>query len=57
MAQKKPKLAKSKDPNFRQASAWIRRDTDIRVRTRLLKEGGEYSDLIQRLLEDWLKPR
>jgi hypothetical protein len=55
----RPKTGKRSDPNYRQVSAWIRRDTYDRVTRRLfMKENRrEFSELVQSLLEDWLKQR
>ena len=63
MAQSKQKstgrrTGKRSDPAFRQVSAWIRRDTYDRVTIRLIREERrEFSELVQTLLEDWLKSR
>ena len=49
---------KRSNPDYRQVSAWIRRDTYDRVSVKLIKENRrEFSDLVQALLEDWLKQR
>ncbi len=64
MAQSKPKSkrpvgrpkGKRSNPNYRQVSAWIRRDTYDRVTIRLVRENRrEFSELLQTLLEAWLK--
>jgi hypothetical protein len=54
----RPRTGKRSDPEYRQVSAWIRRDTYDRVTRRLfVKENRrEFSELVQSLLEDWLKP-
>lgn len=53
----RPKTGKRSDPEYRQVSAWIRRDTYDRVTRRLfMKENRrEFSGLVQSLLENWLK--
>ena len=54
----RPKTGKRSNPDYRQVSAWIRRDTYDRVTIRLIREDRrEFSDLVQTLLEDWLKSR
>ena len=55
----RPKTGKRSDPEYRQVSAWIRRDTYDRVTRRLfVKENRrEFSELVQSLLEDWLRER
>jgi hypothetical protein len=55
----RPKTGKRSNPDYRQVSAWIRRDTYDRVTRRLLvKENRrEFSELVQSLLQDWLKRR
>jgi hypothetical protein len=53
----RPKTGKRSDPEYRQVSAWIRRNTYAKVTDKLfLRENRrEFSDLIQSLLEVWLK--
>jgi hypothetical protein len=55
----RPRTGKRSDPNYRQVSAWIRRDTYDRVTRRLFTRENrrEFSELVQSLLEDWLKQR
>ena len=55
----RPKTGKRSNPDYQQVSAWVRRDTYRRVMDRLyVKEGRrEFSDLVQSLLEAWLKQR
>jgi len=51
--------AKRSNPDFVQTTAYIRRDTHRDVKIALLHEGqgGEYSELVEELLSDWLKSR
>ena len=50
----KPK-AKSADPDYTRITVYIRRDTNDKLRRRLLDEGGrEMSDLVQQLLDAYL---
>jgi hypothetical protein len=53
----RPKTGKRSNDDYRQVSAWVRRATYTRVQDRLyVKENRrEFSDLVQTLLEDWLK--
>jgi hypothetical protein len=55
----RPKTGKRSNPDYQQVSAWVRKDTYRRVTDRLyLKEDRrEFSDLVQALLEGWLKGR
>jgi len=55
----RPKTGKRSNPEYRQVSAWVRRETYDRVVRRLfVKENRrEFSELVQSLLEDWLKQR
>jgi hypothetical protein len=54
----RPKTGKCSNPDYRQVSAWIRRDTYDKVTIRLVKLGRrEFSNLVQALLEDWLHVR
>lgn len=51
------KTGKSADPAFTKLTAYIRKDTHQAVKIRLLQEGQgrEFSEIVQQLLEDWLK--
>ena len=53
----RPKTGKRSDPAYKQVTAWVRKDTHDLVTKRLFLEESrrEFSDLIQVLLEDWLK--
>ena len=55
----RPRTGKRSDPEYRQVSAWIRRDTYDRVTRRLFTKENrrEFSELVQSLLEDWLRER
>jgi hypothetical protein len=55
----RPRTGKRSDPDYRQVSAWIRRDTYDRVTRRLFTRENrrEFSELVQSLLQDWLKRR
>jgi hypothetical protein len=48
---------KRTDPDYTQITAYIRKDTHHAVKLRLLQEGQgrEFSELVQDLLEGWLK--
>ncbi len=45
------------DPAYRQANAYLPKDLHQTVKVELLKEGKEYSVLVEELLTDWLKAR
>jgi hypothetical protein len=55
----RPKTGKRSNPDYRQVSAWVRRDTYRRAMDRLYvkEDRREFSDLVQTLLEDWLRQR
>lgn len=55
----RPKTGKRSNDDYRQVSAWVRRDTYRRVQDRLYvkEDRAEFSDLVQSLLEVWLKRR
>jgi hypothetical protein len=42
------------DPEYKQALAYVRRDTHRRVMMRLAGEEREFSDLVETLLAEWL---
>ena len=48
---------KSADPAFTKLTSYIRKDTHQAVKIRLLQEGKgrEFSEVVQELLEGWLK--
>lgn len=46
---------KHSDPNYKQFSVWLKHDTQRSVKARLALEAGEFSELIQNLLEGWLR--
>lgn len=45
---------KSADPAFVKLTSYIRRDTHLAVKKRLLDEGKEISELVQDLMVGWL---
>ncbi len=50
---------KRSDPDYEQVTAYIRKDTHRDVKIALLSEGNgrEFSELIQEMLEQWLRSR
>ncbi len=48
------RTAKRDDPDYKQALAYVRRDTHRRVMMRLAGEEREFSDLVETLLAKWL---
>jgi hypothetical protein len=53
----RPKTGKRSSAEYRQVSAWIKRSTYAEVRLRLFvhENGREFSELVQELLDEWLK--
>ena len=45
------------DPDYRQVSAYVRKDTHQKVKMALLEEEREFSELVEDLLRDWLAKR
>lgn len=45
--------AKRSDPEYQQVTCYIRRDTYVAARKRLLDESGEFSDLVEDLVSKW----
>lgn len=43
------------DPAFRQVTAYVRRDTYAAVRSTLFGREMEFSELVQELLEGWVR--
>lgn len=62
-AQPEPKRGRPKgkrsDPDYEQVTAYIRKDTHASIKIALLQEGQkrEFSELVQELLEQWVKSR
>lgn len=62
-AEQSPKRGRPKGkrshPDYEQVTAYIKKDTYQEIKISLLREGQkrEFSELIQELLEDWLKSR
>ncbi len=46
---------KRDDPDYKQALAYVRRDTHKQVMGVLLAQEREFSDLVEELLTKWLK--
>lgn len=51
------RLAKRDDPDYKQALAYIRADTHKRIKVALAEDGDEFSELIEKLLNEWLQKR
>ncbi len=58
-AKEAPKRAvgRRSDPAYKQANAYLPKDLHQEVKVELLKEGKEYSVLVEELLVRWLKSR
>ncbi len=50
-------VGKRSDDEYRQVSAYIRKDTHQQVKLTLLQEEREFSELVEELLSSWLKAR
>jgi hypothetical protein len=50
-------VGKRSDNDYRQVSAYIRKDTHQQVKIALLQEEQEFSELVEELLSGWLKAR
>jgi|HubBroStandDraft_1064217.scaffolds.fasta_scaffold235631_2 hypothetical protein len=48
-------VGKSADPAFVKLTSYIRKDTHLAVKKRLLDEGREISELVEDLFGQWLK--
>ncbi len=51
------KAGKRSNDEYRQISAYIRKDTHRRVKIALLAEDREFSELVEELLSEWLESR
>lgn len=48
--------AKRSDPDYTQVTAYIRKDTHMTVKRKLLDMGdAEFSDIVEKLLSEWAK--
>jgi hypothetical protein len=50
-------VGKRGDPDYRQVSAYVRKDTHQKVKMALLEEDRDFSELVEDLLRDWLAKR
>ena len=50
-------VGKRSDGDYRQVSAYIRKDTHQQVKIALLQEEREFSELVEELLSGWLEAR
>lgn len=50
-------VGKRSDSDYRQVSAYIRKDTHQEVKIALLQEEREFSELVEELLRAWLESR
>jgi hypothetical protein len=53
------KVGKRNNPDYVQRTAYIRRQTDLAVKMKLLQQGGhqEFSELVDELLTKWLQEK
>jgi hypothetical protein len=50
-------VGKRRDDEYKQISAYIRKDTHQRVKIALIQEEREFSELVEELLRGWLNER
>ena len=48
---------KRSNSDYKQVSAYIRKDTHFKVKLALLQEGREFSELVEQLLGEWIASR
>lgn len=53
----RPKVGKRSDPDYVQVTAYIREDTHKSVKKQLIDESQDFGELIQDLLEGWLRKK
>ena len=53
----KEKTGKTSNPDFVQISAYIRKETKRQARTLLIDSEEDLSDVIEKLLAEWIKSR
>jgi hypothetical protein len=56
-AKKVPGEGKRADPDYRQVSAYVRKDTHQKVKIALIEEDRQFSELVEKLLRGWLDSR
>jgi len=49
-------MGKRQDPRYQQISAYVRRDLYDEIRKRLIGQEMDFSDLLERWMNEWLKP-
>jgi hypothetical protein len=47
------RLGKRQDPNYQQISVYMKTDTYIEAKRKLLGTGPDFSDLVNRLVQEW----
>jgi hypothetical protein len=52
-----PPAGKRSDAEYKQVSAYIRKDTHFKVKLALLQEGREFSEPVEELLGEWIASR
>ena len=50
-------VGKRSNDDYRQISAYIRKDTHQQVKITLLREDRQFSELVEELLSEWLQTR
>ena len=54
---KSPSAGKRSNAEYRQVSAYVRKDTHRKVKMALLEDDREFSELVEELLDGWLASR
>jgi hypothetical protein len=51
------KVGKSQDPAFTKLTCYVRKETHLSVRKKLLEQegGGEISEIVEKLLAEWVR--
>jgi hypothetical protein len=51
------KRGKSSDPKYAQTSVYLQRETIKKAQVRLIEEDFDFSDLVEKLLRDWVEKK
>jgi hypothetical protein len=48
---------KSSDPDYAQTSVYLKRETIKKAQVRLIEENFDFSELVEKLLHDWVEKK
>jgi hypothetical protein len=48
---------KSSDPDYAQTSVYLKRETIKKAQVRLIEENFDFSELVEKLLRDWVEKK